>query len=342
MENHPQHVPPVQPIAIPPTNNSPKPKNKLPLILAVIVLLLFVGGAYYFRAKDNTSATIQNSGEKRFTGTITEVNTGCWSDGTCSLRVDNTWIITEYGGLTPNGPTLPEGKLIGFSFRNDVHTYIGRMVEVYAKDMSDGKTLTIYGSPNYYVKLLQETTSTPVPPSYKTTKLAIYTNTLYGFSIQIPARWYLYPATGKPDGTPASSDTFTATNYDLNDSSNFHPSGQGYSSKVKNPLGITISIVTYEKATLSDLKKRYQSEVGKDVSNGGDTGPIQLVSVTDSTFAGYPALKVRYDTQPLDTIVFVNNKRYTFMITFSGSTNLTEESNKKILDQILSTFKLIQ
>ena len=91
----------------------------------------------------------------KFTGNITETNNGCWSDGICSIKVDDKWITAEIGGLRPpNSKAEIRGDLIGISFSQDTNKYIGKRVEVYAKQ-SDDNSFTIYGNENYYIKLLE-------------------------------------------------------------------------------------------------------------------------------------------------------------------------------------------
>ncbi len=87
----------------------------------------------------------------KFTGNIIETNNGCWSDGTCSIKVDDKWITTEIGGLRPpNSKPEIRGRLMGINFSQDM----GKRVEVYAKQIDDNY-FTIYGNENYYIKLLE-------------------------------------------------------------------------------------------------------------------------------------------------------------------------------------------
>ena len=100
------------------------------------------------------SSTDTTQGVK-FTGIITETNNGCWADGTCSIKVDNKWIVAEIGGLRPpNSKPEIQGSLIGINFSQDTNKYIGKRVEVYAKQ-TDGDSFTIYGNESYYIKLLE-------------------------------------------------------------------------------------------------------------------------------------------------------------------------------------------
>lgn len=101
-----------------------------------------------------TSSTNTTQGVK-FTGIITETNNGCWADGICSIKVDDKWITAEIGGLRPpNSKPEIRGSLIGINFSQDTNKYIGKRAEVYAKQ-TDSNDFTIYGSENYYIKLLE-------------------------------------------------------------------------------------------------------------------------------------------------------------------------------------------
>jgi len=92
----------------------------------------------------------------KFTGIITETSNGCWADGICSIKVNDKWIVTEIGGLRPpNSKPEIRGNLIGISFSQDTNKYIGKRVEVYAKQLENDKNYSIYGDPNYYIKLLE-------------------------------------------------------------------------------------------------------------------------------------------------------------------------------------------
>ncbi len=96
-----------------------------------------------------------SNNEVKFIGNITEIKNACWADGVCSIKVNDSWIITENGGERP--PNIPQeirGQLIGISFAEDTQKYIGKKVEVYAKK-TDNNSLTIYGNKDYYIKLLE-------------------------------------------------------------------------------------------------------------------------------------------------------------------------------------------
>lgn len=110
--------------------------------------------------QDNESSTsvadLNNGTEIKYIGTINEFNNGCWSDGNCSVRVDDKWIITVHGGLRPPGVSEePRGELIGLNHSKDTQNYVGKKVEVYAKILKDN-SLTIYGNQDYYVKVLDK------------------------------------------------------------------------------------------------------------------------------------------------------------------------------------------
>ena len=92
--------------------------------------------------------------EIKFIGTINDVDHSCWVDGTCRIKINNLWIVAEYGGERPRGySTEVRGELTGISFSNVNDPYIGKQAEVYAKVVSDN-LLTIYGDKKYYIKLV--------------------------------------------------------------------------------------------------------------------------------------------------------------------------------------------
>ena len=87
----------------------------------------------------------------KFMGVITEINDGCWSDGICSIRVGDRWVIAEIGGLkSPDSEHEVRGELVGVSFEQK---YVGKTVEVYAKKLSSDN-YSMYGDLGYYIKII--------------------------------------------------------------------------------------------------------------------------------------------------------------------------------------------
>lgn len=100
----------------------------------------------------------------RFEGTITNLYSSCYSDGTCGIQINNECaVIMQHGGFGGRGEV---GKISGmnFAYPAQLQSYIGKKVEVFAKRTNEptfmiiGKQpaclLTLYGSPRYYVKVL--------------------------------------------------------------------------------------------------------------------------------------------------------------------------------------------
>ena len=83
-----------------------------------------------------------------FTGTLTKVDTGCFSDGECYVEVDGKKITALIGFSRAE-----VGSVIGVPGFGDLEGYIGKKIEVYAQDNSDG-TYTLYGSAGFYIKVL--------------------------------------------------------------------------------------------------------------------------------------------------------------------------------------------
>jgi hypothetical protein len=88
-----------------------------------------------------------------FTGTLEEVNTGCFVDGECYVVVDGKH-VTVLTGERLGGPR-EVGSVQGVADGiGGLEAMIGEEVEVYAQDNSDG-TYTLYGSEGFYVKALK-------------------------------------------------------------------------------------------------------------------------------------------------------------------------------------------
>lgn len=89
-----------------------------------------------------------------FTGEISAVNTGCFTDGICSVTVDGKEVILLTGLRVP--PIPPVGSLEGVDSIGDLEDKIGSRAEVRALPVSDGTAdYTLYGSTEYYVKVLK-------------------------------------------------------------------------------------------------------------------------------------------------------------------------------------------
>lgn len=90
-----------------------------------------------------------------FRGTLEEVNVGCFVDGECYVVVDDIKVTVVRGWSSDT-----VGKVIGVDGFGDLEAFIGEEVEVYAKDVPDG-TKTLYGSEDFYVKLVASAGSMP-------------------------------------------------------------------------------------------------------------------------------------------------------------------------------------
>ncbi len=123
--------------------------------LTVIVIIGLVGvGIWYLylnrsvAVKINTAAptsaaptpvgTVSTVSAKTFSGTITSMNNGCESDGSCSITVDKKVVITG-GGLAATEAQNTYGNL-GRNGGNS-RFKVGQMVEVYALTTDSGYTL---------------------------------------------------------------------------------------------------------------------------------------------------------------------------------------------------------
>jgi hypothetical protein len=82
-----------------------------------------------------------------FTGTLTKVVPGCFVDGECYVEVDGKKVTAVLGFSQAE-----VGSVIGVEGFGDLEKYIGKEVEVYAQDNSNG-TYTLYGSKGFYIKV---------------------------------------------------------------------------------------------------------------------------------------------------------------------------------------------
>jgi hypothetical protein len=83
-----------------------------------------------------------------FTGTLEAVDTGCFADAECSVTVDGKHVTVLMGWNRDE-----VGSVIGADGIGGLESFIGKQVEVYAKDNLDG-TYTLYGSAGFYVKVI--------------------------------------------------------------------------------------------------------------------------------------------------------------------------------------------
>lgn len=142
------------------------------IILIALAAVLFIGGGIYLynanlstdnltgqndatvsendRVMNDEQNPTSNTGKLKaanFSGTLEEVNTGCFADGECYVVVDGKHITVLRGWSRDTVGTVQGVEGIG-----DLESHIGAEVEVYVQDLSDG-TYTLYGSEGFYVKL---------------------------------------------------------------------------------------------------------------------------------------------------------------------------------------------
>jgi hypothetical protein len=100
------------------------------------------------------------------TGTITDLDFGCWADRDCRIEVGDAWIVTSSGG--PRETPVVMGHVIGIAMAGGSADavrakYVGRAVEVFADALPiydaagnvtgyDARRLTLEGSAEYYVR----------------------------------------------------------------------------------------------------------------------------------------------------------------------------------------------
>lgn len=107
---------------------------------------------------DNNPNTFGKLKADTFTGTLEEVNTGCFADGECYVTVDGKHVTVLMGWSQDL-----VGSVIGAPSIGDLENYVGTEVEVYAQVNPDN-TYTLYGSEGFYVKTPDKGSSpTPEP-----------------------------------------------------------------------------------------------------------------------------------------------------------------------------------
>lgn len=117
----------------------------------------------------NTPSTEKPTGKIKadtFTGILQAVNTGCFSDGECSVTVDGKHVTVLMGWSQDT-----VGTIIGAPSIGDLEAFIGKPVEIYARDNADG-TYSLYGSEGFYIKVLGETASSTLPTTITGTSTA--------------------------------------------------------------------------------------------------------------------------------------------------------------------------
>ena len=126
------------------------------LVAIIVAFIIFGGPAAMAPSEEVTQEGLSESPENplvseklkadTFTGTLEEVNTGCFSDGECYIMVDGKHVTVLRGRSQDT-----VGNIVGAPSIGDLENYIGSEVEVYAQVNPDN-TYTLYGSEGFYVK----------------------------------------------------------------------------------------------------------------------------------------------------------------------------------------------
>ena len=134
------------------------------LVVAASAVVVLTGQYLATQNRSQTAAkpeltTIQTgTNEIQITGTITEVDDSCTHDGVCRVKIAEYWVTTNLGGdPTPEMAANrgPKGSIFGpdGSATNTVSTtLVGMQAEVFAQVTSDS-SLSLYGKPEYYLKI---------------------------------------------------------------------------------------------------------------------------------------------------------------------------------------------
>jgi hypothetical protein len=126
----------------------------------LIVVVVVVGAVWYTTSHKPVAPTPQNTevdgsasapiGKIKadvFSGTLEEVNVGCFADAECYITVDGKHVTAIMGWSQEI-----VGSVIGVDGFGDLTNYLGQEVEVYAQVKEDG-TYTLYGSEGFYIRL---------------------------------------------------------------------------------------------------------------------------------------------------------------------------------------------
>jgi hypothetical protein len=81
-------------------------------------------------------------GERRFVGTVESIDTGCYADGECSMRIDGRKVVWLRGWSRATWGQVQQPP--------DVGEYVGKRVEVWCKVEDDHCTLE--GNAAYFIR----------------------------------------------------------------------------------------------------------------------------------------------------------------------------------------------
>lgn len=126
----------------------------------IVIAILIIGAGVYALSSSTKNTLgdapqgklVTGSDTETFSGTITAVNTGCFSDMICSVTVDDKEIILVKGGRGMPADTKV-GTLIGVESIGDLEGKIGAHANVYATTTPEGD-YSLYGSDLYYVEVV--------------------------------------------------------------------------------------------------------------------------------------------------------------------------------------------
>lgn len=114
------------------------------MIKLIIVLAVLLAGGLLWVYRSDPAA---DGGETTFRGTVSEIDTGCYADGICTMTIDGKRVVFGQGMTAADPPT---GQLIGTTAPEQ---FVGRPVEVFGR--LEGNSGTIIGRPEYYIKIVE-------------------------------------------------------------------------------------------------------------------------------------------------------------------------------------------
>mgnify|MGYP006879615911 CR=1 FL=1 len=125
---------------------------KTPRIVLIIVLL-FVAGLLSQAGEHKKIQRVPTTNDstvvdRRFTGVLSEFNSGCYADAECHAVVDEKHVTVVIGWSQEVA-----GSVIGTeNGMGELYDRIGEKVDVYAQYLG-GDKYSLYGSEEYYIKV---------------------------------------------------------------------------------------------------------------------------------------------------------------------------------------------
>ena len=113
-----------------------------PIRTALATAILLATTACATTPDSNPRVPMAAAGERRFVGTVESIDTGCYADGECSMRIDGRKVVWLRGWSRATWGQVQQPP--------DVGEYVGKRAEVWCKVEADHCTLE--GNAAYYIR----------------------------------------------------------------------------------------------------------------------------------------------------------------------------------------------